>query len=119
MTRVALPYAEGCVGLTDAMLSHPRICGFCYTQLTDIEQEQNGLFSYDRTKKFEDTVYDRIREVNRRAAEIEKTDFSRQRSLMKTVDCPTELLCAKGFALGTPLEPVCKASLLGSAQPRL
>lgn len=54
------------------MLSHPRICGFCYTQLTDIEQEQNGLFSYDRTKKFEDTVYDRIREVNRRAAEIEK-----------------------------------------------
>ncbi|MBE6384510.1 MAG: beta-glucuronidase [Lentisphaerae bacterium] len=26
--------------------------GFCYTQLTDIEQEQNGVWNYDRTPKF-------------------------------------------------------------------
>ena len=26
--------------------------GFCYTQLTDIEQEQNGVYNYDRTPKF-------------------------------------------------------------------
>ena len=26
--------------------------GFCYTQLTDIEQEQNGVYNYDRTEKF-------------------------------------------------------------------
>ena len=26
--------------------------GFCYTQLTDIEQEQNGVYNYDRTSKF-------------------------------------------------------------------
>jgi beta-galactosidase/beta-glucuronidase len=29
------------------------ICGFCYTQLTDIEHEANGLLSYDRRPKIE------------------------------------------------------------------
>jgi hypothetical protein len=28
-------------------------CGFCYTQLTDVEQEQNGIYNYDRTVKFD------------------------------------------------------------------
>jgi hypothetical protein len=27
------------------------LAGFCYTQLTDIEQEANGLLSYDRRPK--------------------------------------------------------------------
>lgn len=27
--------------------------GFCYTQLTDVEQEQNGIYYYDRTPKFD------------------------------------------------------------------
>lgn len=39
--------------LTDAILEcAPSICGYCYTQLTDVEQEQNGLFHFDRTPKF-------------------------------------------------------------------
>ena len=53
------------------LLSHPRVCGFCYTQLTDIEQEQNGIYFYDRTRKFSDDVYDRIRTLNRLCAAIE------------------------------------------------
>lgn len=40
-------------GLTDALLDNPHIFGFCYTQLTDVEQEQNGLLTYDRKPKFE------------------------------------------------------------------
>jgi hypothetical protein len=40
-------------GLVDAVLSVDHICGFCYTQLTDIEQEQNGVYNYDRTAKFD------------------------------------------------------------------
>lgn len=40
-------------------------------QLTEIEQEQNGLYFYDRTRKFSDEIYDRIRAVNRSAAAIE------------------------------------------------
>lgn len=39
--------------LTDVILSLPHICGFCYTQLTDIEQEQNGIYNYNRTEKFD------------------------------------------------------------------
>jgi beta-galactosidase/beta-glucuronidase len=40
-------------GLTDVILGLEHICGFCYTQLTDIEQEQNGIYNYDRTEKFD------------------------------------------------------------------
>lgn len=29
------------------------VSGFCYTQLTDVEQEQNGIYNYDRTEKFD------------------------------------------------------------------
>ena len=46
--------------------------GFCYTQLYDIEQEQNGLYTYDREKKFDEKIYDRIRAINTKVAEIEK-----------------------------------------------
>lgn len=59
-------------GLIDVLLSHPRICGFCYTQLVDIEEEQNGLYAYDRSKKFSDWVYAKIRKVNEKIAEIER-----------------------------------------------
>ena len=59
-------------GLADALLSHPRVCGFCYTQATDIEQERNGLYFYDRTPKHPKWVYERIRKANLAAAAIEK-----------------------------------------------
>lgn len=37
----------------DAILSRDHIDGYCYTQLTDVEQEQNGIYLYDRTPKFD------------------------------------------------------------------
>ena len=40
-------------GLTDALLDNSRMLGLCYTQLTDVEQEQNGLYTYDRKAKFD------------------------------------------------------------------
>lgn len=40
-------------GLTDALLDNPDHCGLCYTQLTDVEQEQNGLYTFDRQPKFD------------------------------------------------------------------
>ena len=40
-------------GLTDALLDNDRMFGLCYTQLTDVEQEQNGLYTYDRKAKFD------------------------------------------------------------------
>jgi beta-galactosidase/beta-glucuronidase len=55
-------------GLTEALLFHPRMCGFCYTQLYDIEQEVNGLYTYDRKAKFQAEL---IRQVNQQRAAIE------------------------------------------------
>ena len=40
-------------GLTDAIRSLDYCSGFCYTQLTDVEQEQNGIYTYDRREKFD------------------------------------------------------------------
>ncbi len=39
-------------GLTDVLMDNELMFGFCYTQLTDVEQEQNGLYAYDRKPKF-------------------------------------------------------------------
>jgi len=43
--------------------------GFCYTQLTDIEQECNGIYYYDRSPKFD---MERIRALTARPAAYEE-----------------------------------------------
>lgn len=55
-------------GLSDTLLDNNEMFGLCYTQLTDVEQEQNGLYTYDRKPKF-DT--ERLYKVLRRKAAIE------------------------------------------------
>ena len=55
--------------LTEALLFHPRMCGFCYTQLYDIEQEVNGLYTYDRRPKFDP---EKIQAINNQRAAIEE-----------------------------------------------
>ena len=39
--------------LTMALINSPYVCGFCYTQLYDVEQEVNGLYTYERKPKFD------------------------------------------------------------------
>lgn len=56
-------------GLTDVLLKNPLMFGYCYTQLTDVEQEQNGLYTYDRKAKFPP---ERIRPIFSKKAAIEK-----------------------------------------------
>jgi len=58
-------------GLTEALLSNKKMFGFCYTQLYDIEQEQNGLYTYDRQRKFADEIYIKIEKCNSQKAAIE------------------------------------------------
>ena len=65
-------FAERYVGLTDVLLSSEGICAFCYTQLYDIEQEQNGLYTYERGLKFSKETYEKIKQVNTKKAAIEK-----------------------------------------------
>jgi beta-galactosidase/beta-glucuronidase len=55
--------------LTETLLNHPKMFGFCYTQLYDIEQEVNGLYTYDRKPKFNPGI---IKKINAQLAEIEK-----------------------------------------------
>ncbi len=40
-------------GLYEAIARIPEFAGLCYTQLTDVEQEVNGLLTYDRKMKFD------------------------------------------------------------------
>jgi len=40
-------------GIIEAIISTDYISGYCYTQLTDVEQEQNGIYNYDRSEKFD------------------------------------------------------------------
>jgi beta-galactosidase/beta-glucuronidase len=44
-----------------AIAKLPRIVGICYTQLCDVEQEINGILTYDRQPKFD---LDDIRSIN-------------------------------------------------------
>ena len=37
----------------DAFAACPHVVGFCYTQITDVEQEKNGVYYYDRRPKFD------------------------------------------------------------------
>jgi hypothetical protein len=57
-------------GLVDALLDNPNLFGFCYTQLTDVEQEHNGLYYYDRRPKFD---LKRLHAITAREAAYEKT----------------------------------------------
>lgn len=67
--------AERYAGLTRALTSNPYICGFCYTQLYDVEQEQNGLYTYGREPKFSKETYEVIRKANLTPAAAEKKKF--------------------------------------------
>lgn len=55
-------------GLTECLLKNPCIMGFCYTQLYDVEQEVNGLYTYDRKPKFDPEIF---RKINEQTAAIE------------------------------------------------
>jgi beta-galactosidase/beta-glucuronidase len=39
--------------LCHTLLDNPGMFGYCYTQLTDVFQEQNGIYTFDRSPKFD------------------------------------------------------------------
>jgi Glycosyl hydrolases family 2, TIM barrel domain len=57
--------------LTEALLMNPKVAGFCYTQLYDIEQEVNGLYTFDRRPKFDPAFFSRVNQQNA-AIELEE-----------------------------------------------
>ncbi|WP_114560072.1 glycoside hydrolase family 2 protein [Desertihabitans aurantiacus] len=55
-------------GLVDVLLDDANMFGYCYTQLTDTFQEQNGVYDFDRRPKFD---IKRVREIQIRRAAYE------------------------------------------------
>ena len=53
------------------LLDDVNMFGYCYTQLTDIYQEQNGIYKFDRGTKFD---LERIRAAQLKPAAIERVD---------------------------------------------
>lgn len=54
-------FARRYYNVINPLLSSPHIQGFCYTEITDVEQEINGLCTYDRKPKIS---VDIIRAIN-------------------------------------------------------
>lgn len=56
-------------GLTRVLLEDPRMFGYCYTQLTDVFQEKNGVVDFARGRKLD---LSRLRAVQQRPAAYEQ-----------------------------------------------
>ncbi|WP_189937172.1 glycoside hydrolase family 2 protein [Streptomyces sulfonofaciens] len=56
-------------GLTGVLLEDPGMFGYCYTQLTDVFQEQNGIYRFDRSAKLDVA---RVRAAQQRPAAFEE-----------------------------------------------
>jgi beta-galactosidase/beta-glucuronidase len=69
-------------GLVGVLLDDPHMFGYCYTQLTDVFQEQNGLFTFDRRPKFD---LARLAAAQRRLAAFEQAG---RRSLESATRAP-------------------------------
>jgi hypothetical protein len=71
-----LPDTDALLGryeeLLNAVLDSPVIAGFCYTQLTDTEQETNGLLREDRTPKLDPA---RVRSITTRVSRAVQDDL--------------------------------------------
>ena len=56
-------------GLCDVLLGDKKMFGYCYTQLTDIYPEENGVYTFDRQPKFDN---EKLKAVQTKRAAIEK-----------------------------------------------
>jgi beta-galactosidase/beta-glucuronidase len=59
-------FAQRYKDLVELIKSYKKISGFCYTQLYDVEQEENGFFTYDRKPKFSKSVVEILYECNKK-----------------------------------------------------
>lgn len=58
-------------GLTRVLLEDPLMFGYCYTQMTDVFQEKNGVVDFDRGRKLD---LARLREIQQQRAAYEQED---------------------------------------------
>ena len=53
-------------GLVEGLMQPGPVVGFCYTQLTDVEQEQNGLLTFAREPKIDPALVKPITQTAKR-----------------------------------------------------
>ncbi|MFJ9831561.1 glycoside hydrolase family 2 protein [Streptomyces sp. NPDC101169] len=63
-------FVERFTGLTAVLLDDPEMFGYCYTQLTDVFQERNGVYRFDRSEKVDTAL---LRAAQTRPAAFENT----------------------------------------------
>jgi hypothetical protein len=63
-------FHERFASLCRTLLENRNVFGYCYTQLTDVFQEQNGIVLFDRKPKFD---LKRLRDAQRAKAAIERS----------------------------------------------
>lgn len=63
----------------NVILSIPYITGFCYTQIVDVELEKNGIYTYDRERKFDMERIHRIFTKSREQAAEEVDQMLKER----------------------------------------
>jgi len=76
-------FVDDYVKTTAQFLGCGELSGFCYTQLYDVEQEQNGLYTYGRKPKLSSEAMREIAACNKRAAKIEEDSESVLFSVIK------------------------------------
>ncbi len=64
-------FVEKYNAMAKALLECPYMCALCYTQLYDVEQEQNGLYTYERKFKFTEAQKASMRAAMEQKAAIE------------------------------------------------
>ncbi|RII20420.1 Beta-glucuronidase [Streptomyces sp. YIM 130001] len=69
--RTAQEFIDRFTGLTGVLLDDPDMFGYCYTQLTDVFQERNGVYHFDRSEKVDTTV---LRDAQLRPAAFESSN---------------------------------------------
>ena len=63
------------------LLSLDHMQGYCYTQLTDVEQEKNGIYTYKRGTKFDMDRINKIFSKSREQARREVAEMLRERGV--------------------------------------
>ncbi len=67
----------------NVILSLDHITGFCYTQIVDVELEKNGIYTYDRNKKFDRSRIYKIFTKSREQAKKEVKEMLSERDIPK------------------------------------
>lgn len=57
-------FLERFTKITKTFQSIPYVSGYCYTQLTDVQQEINGLVKENRENKFSEEIISEIKKIN-------------------------------------------------------